>query len=325
MNLGTYALHLGRGCQSNLVSHCDLSDLAAGGIRIGDTALRDQPEEVSCANEVSDCHIRDGGRIFHSGIGIWIGQSPANVLRHNHIHDFYYTGVSVGWTWGYGRALATNTIVEYNLVHHIGKTSDGDGPILSDMAGIYTLGLHEGSVIGNNIWHDIAGLRYGGWGIYFDEGTTRILAESNLVYRTTHGGFHQHYGRENTVRNNVFIDARDFQVQRSREEDHVSFTFENNLVSWHRGKLLDGKFEDSKYLFRSNVYWHAGGGEVRFAKWSFDEWQKRGQDAGSQIADPKFFAPEKDDYALAPDSPALRSGFRALDLWRVGVRTRSKP
>ena len=37
-------------------------------------------DEVARDNEVSDCHIHDGGRMFHSAIGVWIGQSPGNRL-----------------------------------------------------------------------------------------------------------------------------------------------------------------------------------------------------------------------------------------------------
>ncbi len=173
VQLGTYGLELARGCQRNRIVHSEFGDLGAGGLKLGETTIRAREGEISRDNEVSDCHIHDGGQFFHSAIGIWIGQSPDNRIVHNHIHDFFYTGISAGWTWGYGAALATNTIVEFNVVHHIGKKSDGDGPILSDMGGIYTLGLHTGSVIRNNIWHDCAGLRYGGWGIYFDEGTDR--------------------------------------------------------------------------------------------------------------------------------------------------------
>lgn len=308
-NTGNYAIELARGCRRNSIQGCLLSDLGAGGIKIGETAIRSKPEEQTFENEVEGCTIQDGGRIFHSAVGVWIGQSYQNRLIRNHIHDFYYSGVSIGWTWGYGEALGYGNLVEENHVHHIGVRSDGDGPILSDMGGIYTLGSQQGTVIRNNRWHDIAGLRYGGWGIYFDEGTTGAVAENNLVYRTTHGGFHQHYGKENIVRNNIFAYARDWQIQRSRPEEHRSFTFERNIVLFDRGVLFGGNWNDTNYAFDHNLYWHAGKQEIRYMNWSFEEWQARGMDKNSLIADPLFVNPKKDDFRLKPNSPAFGLGF----------------
>ena len=70
-------------------------------------------------------------------------------------HDFYYSAISIGWTWGYGNALAKGNIVEFNHIHNIGVKSDGDGPILSDMGGIYTLGKQPGMIIRSNIFHTL--------------------------------------------------------------------------------------------------------------------------------------------------------------------------
>lgn len=308
-NTGNYGIELGRGCSRNSIQKCLLTDLGAGGIKIGETTIRSKPEEQTFENEVEDCKIHDGGRIFHSAIGIWIGQSYKNRLMRNHIHDFYYTGISIGWTWGYGEALGYANLVEENHVHHIGVRSDGDGPILSDMGGIYTLGNQQGTVIRNNKWHDIAGLRYGGWGIYFDEGTTGAVAENNLVYRTTHGGFHQHYGKENIVRNNIFAYARDWQIQRTRPEEHRSFTFERNIVLFDKGMLLGGHLNDTNYAFDYNLYWHTGKQEIKFMNWTLEEWQARGMDRNSLIADPMFVNPKKDDFRLQPNSPAFKLGF----------------
>ncbi len=323
-NLGNYGLELARGCQSNRIVHCEFSDLGAGGIKLGETTIREQSFEQPRANEISDCHIHDGGKLFQSAIGVWIGQSPDNRITHNLIHDFYYTGISIGWTWGYGAALASNNLVEFNHVHHIGVKSDGDGPVLSDMGGIYTLGKQPGTKIVYNLWHDIAAVRYGGWGIYFDEGSSGILAQSNLVYRTTHGGFHQHYGETNIVQNNIFAFARDQQLQRSRVEPHLSFSFATNIVYFDAGNLLASEWSDNNFQMDWNVYFDARPDakpdSLRFGKATLDEWRARGHDQHSLLADPLFVASQRNDFHLKPTSPALKMGFRPIDLSLVGVR-----
>ena len=320
-HVGTYGLELARGCQGNRILGCEIADLGAGGLKIGETVIRENTSEQTHDNEISDCHIYDGGHIFHSAVGIWIGQSYGNRLLHNEIADFYYTGISIGWTWGYERSLAGNNLVEFNHVHHIGIRSDGDGPILSDMGGIYTLGIQEGTVISNNLWHDIAGIRYGGWGIYFDEGSTGIVAENNLVYNTTHGGLHQHYGRANIVHNNIFAYARDHQLQASRGENHLRFRFERNIVLGNSEQWLTGEV-DFNFVFDHNLYWREGGGPLRFGNLTWDEWRAKGMDEHSLLADPQFCAPERGDFRLQPGSPAQQIGFQSFDLSPVGPRPR---
>lgn len=324
VHLGSYGLELARGCQANRISRCELADLGAGGIKIGETTIRTNALEQSHGNEISDCRIHDGGKLYQSAIGVWIGQSPNNRIAHNAIHDFYYTGISIGWTWGYGPALASNNLVEFNHVHHIGVMSDGDGPVLSDMAGIYTLGRQPGTRIRNNLWHDMAATKYGGWGIYFDEGSSGILAESNVVYRTTHGGFHQHYGETNIVRNNIFAFARDQQLQRSRDEPHVSFSFSNNIVLFDQGVLLGSTWKNDKFILDRNMYWDtrlaSKPDEMKFVGVPLEQWRARGHDMNSAIADPQFVAPAQNDFGLRPGSRALAVGFRPIEVSRVGPR-----
>lgn len=321
-HLGGYALELGRGCQGNEVLRCDFADLGAGGIKLGETLIRTNAAEIARANVVQDCRLRDGGKLFASAVGVWIGQSPDNRIERNEIADFYYTGISVGWTWGYDAALASNTSVAFNHVHHIGRKSDGDGPLLSDMGGIYTLGRQPGTRIVSNYWHDIAGRTYGGWGIYFDEGSSSIVAENNLVVRTTHGGFHQHYGATNLVRNNIFAFARDHQLQRSREEEHVSFSFSNNIVVFDSGVLLGGTWKNDRFVMDANVYWDmrpdAKPEAMRFAGATLEQWRARGHDRRSLIADPRLTLGEDGAVRLAADSPALKLAFGPFDLRSVG-------
>jgi hypothetical protein len=319
-HVGNYGIELSQGCQKNRIARCTLTDLGAGGVKIGEVAIRDAEKEQASSNEISDCTITDGGNLFPSCVAVWIGQSHDNTISHNDIHGFWYTGISIGWTWGYAKSAAQRNVVEFNHVHHIGMKSDGDAPILSDMACIYTLGDQEGTVIRFNRFHDIAGLKYGGWGIYFDEGTTHILAENNLVYRTTHGGFHQHYGKENMFRNNILAFARDAQIQRSRLEGHRSFSFDGNIVLWDKGSLFSGDWSKLNVAFDHNTYWRADGGPIRFGDRTWDQWQKAGMDVHSKIADPHFASPAGCDFTLRAESDPALAGFKPFDLSKVGPR-----
>jgi hypothetical protein len=309
---GTYALELGRGCVRNSISRCTFSDLGAGGVKIGMKTIARDMAEATRENEVLDCEIGNGGKLFHSAVGVWVAQSPRNRFIHNEIHDFYYSGFSIGWTWGYGPADAAGTLVELNHVHHIGRLANGDGPILSDMGGIYTLGNQRGSVIRRNVFHDVAARIYGGWGIYFDEGTTAIIAEDNLVYRTTHGGFHQHYGKENIVRNNIFAFGEEQQIQRTRAENHTSFAFERNIILWPGHRLFKGPLREGDMVFDRNCYWPMGG-TFRADTMSWTQWQDAGFDRHSIVADPAFTNPAADDYSIRAGSPVRGLGFVPVD------------
>jgi len=311
-HLGGYGLDLGQACQRNRVENCELWDLGAGGIRIGTQGYEADESKVAGHNVVRNCALAHGGRMHPAAIGVWIGHSPHNRIEHNDIHDFYYTGLSVGWRWGYAESNAHHNAIERNHVYNIGQA------VLSDMGGIYTLGPSPGSVIRLNRFHDIDAYTYGGWGIYFDEGTSDILAENNLVYRTKTGGFHQHYGKENRFVNNILAFARVGQIQRTRPEPHRSFVFERNLVLWGEGPLLHGNWSDNQYLLDRNLYWHVGEGEITFAGMSLDKWREKGQDANSLIADPLFVDPAKDDFRLKDGSPAASVGFVPFDLSDTG-------
>jgi parallel beta-helix repeat protein len=311
---GGYAIFFGRGSKRNQVLHSELFDLGGGGVRLGEPRQFPNDADQNYENVIADNHIHDLGLVYAPAVGIWALQSGRNQIVHNHIHDLFYTAISVGWTWGYGENQSKGNIIEYNHLHDIGKE------VLSDMGGIYTLGVQPGTRIRNNLIHDIAAFTYGGWGIYPDEGSSEMLIENNVVYNCKSAGFHQHYGRENIVRNNIFAFNRENELMRTRAEPHVSFTFERNIVYFNQGRLLGSNWNGDKFVMDGNVYFDARTAGIRFAGKSFQEWRAAGHDLKSVIADPLFGNAANYDFRLLPESPALKMGFQQIDLSTVGPR-----
>jgi parallel beta-helix repeat protein len=312
-HISHYGINFADACLNNQILDCQFFDLGAGAVKIASHG----------GHKIVGCHIYNGGLIFHGAVAIWIGNAANNLVTHNHIHDFYYSGISVGWTWGSANSPTASNIIAFNHIHHLGQRTDGHSPLINDNGGIYTLGVQPGTKIRSNLIHDIQARNFGGWGIYLDEGSAQMTVENNIVYNTRTGGFHLHRGEDNIVRNNIFAFGELSQLERTLEdsakedfledENYQSFTFESNIIYWREGNLLAGQWKDKHYAFDHNLYWHLGDRPIRYDTLSWQEWQQKGMDRHSVIADPLFIAPEQGNFRLKPNSPALKIGFKPLD------------
>jgi parallel beta-helix repeat protein len=314
-NVGTYGLWLRAGSQHWTVRGNELTDLGAGGVRIGETVSPETPAFAADRNVIDNNFLHDGGRVWREAVGVWIGRASYNEVTHNEIADFRYTGVSVGWSWGYDPSSAHHNKINFNHIHNIGRSQ------LNDMGGVYLLGIATGTEVKNNLIHDVIShpALYGGWGLYTDEGSSEVVLENNVVYNTRTGGFHQHYGRDNKVINNIFAYSHTPNIIRTRDEEHNSFFFERNIVLFNNGQLLGSSWKNNNFTMDNNTYWDTSGRPVTFKEKSFTEWQAAGHDRHSIIADPLFVDAESGDFTLRPESPARALGFKPIDLSKVGL------
>jgi hypothetical protein len=302
---GGYGAVFGEGTKGAILRNCEFVDLGAGGVRIGGMTNHGKDSSRHAGSiSVENCVFSHGGRLHPAGIGVLVLQAGNCTIKNNTIRDFYYSGISVGWTWGSGYSPAVNNQVVGNRIDLIGQGA------LSDMAGIYTLGESPGTVVKGNIVTRVERARYGGWGIYFDEGSRHILVEDNLAAFTQDSPFHIHYGADNTVRRNVFAYGRNAQMQFSNMAKSGPLLIEDNIFLWKEGPLFE-KEPDEEIVFRGNTYWReVDPGGIKFAKGkAFDEWKEL--EPGMKVAKPVFPNPQAMNFGSRfPGSASPSSRFR---------------
>ena len=314
-NIGATALKFGENVHGSGVTGSEFTYIGGNAVFI--EGLFDAPNsEITVKNNL----IAHYGRRFFNAIGVLNIHAHHVEIANNEITDGYYSAVSSGWVWGYSENPTDYVTIENNLIYRIGQGW------LSDMGGIYTLGMQPHSVIRGNVIHDVAAdpLQggYGGWGIYPDEGSTGQLIEKNLVYDCGSQSFHQHYGRENIVRNNIFAFSGEGQIRVSRKEEHTSIFLEGNIIvsdgqpiytSVQKGKFIDGGNLYYDYA-RPGQLFSGDGGEMGILRM-----RGMGYYKNALVADPLFRDVGARDFTLALNSPAVEKiGFEAWDYGQAG-------
>ena len=160
-------------------------------------------------------HYADNNYLHHPGLDYKWGLGVYLIgcgLRasHNLIHDCPRAAV------GYRGNLL---VIEFNRLRHLCFNSE-------DAAGIGTGGRDwissRGSIVRYNFISDVLGYgRHGGqwvspffaWGIYLDDNTGGVDVIGNIVTRCGRAGIHLHNARDIHVRNNIFVNNRDKQIE----------------------------------------------------------------------------------------------------------------
>ena len=86
-----------------------------------------------------------------------------------------------------------------------------------------------------------------------------------------------------------------------------------------RGTLFGSSWKNDRFKLSRNLYWRTDGKPI--VGWNntpWQDWQAKGHDADSLIADPMFVDAERFDFRLKPGSPAEKLGIQPIDLTGVG-------
>lgn len=338
---GGYALRLSDRSERCVFSENRLHHMGQGGvIMVGGT--KDQAHHCAVtANSMA--HL---GQIYKHVAGVYITSGSDHYVAHNSITDVPRYGISFK-SQGEER-LSHRNVIEYNDIRRANLET-------SDTGAIESLGYEKrdsGNVVRHNQILDVVGMDttadgkfrtpHFSWGIYLDDFSSGTLIYGNIVARTVTGGICLHAGKNNLVENNILVDGRDRQVHLHPEgPDMTGNRFVRNIVAFSRPQA------ELFYLFQSwkrnqpgrfsecdkNLYWVAGA-DLRTLPTKntpngpFSAWRAAGFDKNSVVAAPKFVNAAKDDYRLAPDSPAFALGFKAIPVELIGPdgwQKRGKP
>jgi hypothetical protein len=159
---------------------------------------------------------------------------------------------------------------------------------------------------------------YGASAYYLDERSENCLVEGNLSVGIARPS-HNHMAKNNTIRNNVFINDADVRLTFPKSSN---YTFEKNVIH-AKGKIILEN-PDAITTLRQNVLFSAKG-EVLCRK--LNNYSQTGSDsfeAGREnlLANPLLVEFDKGTVRFAADSPALKLGIKSIDGSRAGPHKR---
>ena len=326
-DIAACAVCFGSAVKNARVENCCFENIGAQAVFIRGENVPLEDENVTKDITVTNNFISGYGREFFNAVGVLVIHANSVEVSHNEISDGYYTAISCGWVWGYAYNVTNHCRITDNLIYNIGQGW------LSDMGGIYMLGVQPDTVLSGNVIHNVAADPgqggYGGWGVYLDEGSSKMVVEKNLVYACGSDSYHLHYGADNVIRNNIFALSAESQIRVvSRFEEHKTADFTNNVI------LTDGRTpafshmaDAAAFTAENNWLWDvSNGGKIYVTKdgdykkaMSLATAQRKGLIGENTVADPQFADPLHFDFELAETSPAVLGGFEPWDYSFAGT------
>ena len=329
-NIGGTCIYYGSQVKDSTVSGCKFEHIGSHAVAImGDNSASSLTENIT----VTDNYVYKYGERREQAVAVLLTYAADCTISHNEIHSGPYTAISVGWTWGYTDTVTGGNKISDNLIYDIGHTA------LSDMGGIYLLGIQNGTVVSGNVVHDVAAgpdaSTYGGWGIYLDEGSSNIHVKNNLVYNCDSQGFHQHYGQSNQVYNNIFALNKEGQVRCSRSEADKSdyeIYLHNNILVGDDNVMYQLVVKD-RFSDDNNLYYDLAAtkglvfsGTTRTAS-SEDNYKPDvmkntyGYYNNAVFADPEFIDVENENFTVGSTEAMQLCGFNSVSFENVGSYT----
>lgn len=280
------------------------------------------------------------GELEKQAAGVLLSMCAENRINHNSIYDVPRAGICINdGSWG-------GQIIENNDVFHTVLSTADHGPFNSwgrdrhwtmKMHGVVKQGdekAHDRSRLDNYIPTIIRHNRFGhtvnnhSFGIDLDDGSSNYQIYDNLTIGCSvklREGFFR------LVENNIFIGKYPpgkhvcFQQTEDVMRKNIYVNTESNVAfEGIHSKPSQVKEIDYNLYFTLTgdpmIVKLAGEAENGYKNlMSMEQWQMKGHDRHSIVADPMFVDIEKGDFRLQPNSPAFKLGFKEFCLTNFGT------
>lgn len=287
------------------------------------------------ANYPNQCVIEnnlmyDFGLIGKQTAGVFLSMSEEIAVRHNTIFDCPRAAICINdGCWG-------GHVIEYNDVFNTVRESGDHGPLNSWGRDRYWKTSYNGGqdiepfakeralldawktthIRNNRFAHE------GGhsWGIDLDDGSSNYQIYNNLCLGM---GVKLREGFMRQVENNIIVQGfGGFHIWLPGCDDTIAH---NIIVSETPYQFIRANPEYALQIDYNLFYANGAAPQVTGVgdPLAMADWQAKGFDVHSRIADPLFVDPKNGDYRVKPDSPALQLGFYNFPMDQFGVVDRS--
>ena len=191
---GGTGIDLADGTQNSTITGSYIHDTSGGGVSVGevDDYYLTDTSRMTTGDTVSQNWISYVGQDFSDAVGIWAGYTRNLTVSHNDVGHTPYSGMSLGWGWGYASPCSMQSAQGLTTCRH-GTIYAGANQILNnhvhdvmgvlhDGGDIYTLGgqgngdLSVRSVLAGNLNETYRGSN----AVYHDEGSSNWDNDNNV-------------------------------------------------------------------------------------------------------------------------------------------------
>ena len=320
-NIGNHGVVI-EGGSDHGVSGCDLFDTGDGGVNL---TGGDRQTLTAGRHFVENSHFQRQGRWSKCYVPAIHLQGVGLRASHNLVHDHPHCAILF---WG------NDHLMEFNEIHHIALET-------GDVGAIYTGRDYSfrGNRIRHNYIHETGGVGMGSMGVYMDDCVSGTEVFGNVFYKV-HWAMFIGGGRDHRVENNYFIDcdpavradARGMDtspVWRSMVEDFMRKQLAAVPSELYRQRYpairaLDPLYANTNAFKGIPAENNLVTRNVCVGKWLELGWHARTNDFVATdnftTGDPGFVDAAKQNFALRPDSPAIRLGIQPVPFDRIGLR-----